>query len=465
MIRYLLLLFIFVISLSALSDQTILNRANSLMKTGSKSEKFRAYNDYKNLYLRSIMNDDIKLKIKSLDGIVKSGHELRIDISQYSSELKKTKKEHNFYSPPPKKQKVKNKSKIKIKSSHSLAYAKWNENNLILEFDKRLDVNQIKYFTLYNKKSKHYKYIFDIHTAMLHNSYNLQHKNIIRVKVAQYKPNILRLVLENDKKMNIKFKREYDKLVITVDDKIKISKSVVPFKPAYVPPKRLDRSKIIVIDSGHGGKDPGAVGYKKYQEKSVVIKIAKELKSILNKRGYKVYLTRKNDEFIKLSNRTKYANRKNADIFISIHANAVSKKQAKKVHGIECYFLAKSRSQRAKKVAAIENSADISDMNFYGKESFLNTLGSHNIVASNKLAIDLQRGMLGSLKKHYKNVYDGGVREGPFWVLVGAQMPSVLVEVGFITHPTEATRLVSSRYQKKLALGLANGLERYFLNN
>ena len=73
--------------------------------------------------------------------------------------------------------------------------------------------------------------------------------------------------------------------------------------------------------------------------------------------------------------------------------------------------------------------------------------------------------MLGSLKKSYKNVRDAGVREGPFWVLVGAQMPSVLVEVGFITHPTEAKRLVNSKYQKKLALGLANGVERYFLNN
>ena len=104
-------------------------------------------------------------------------------------------------------------------------------------------------------------------------------------------------------------------------------------------------------------------------------------------------------------------------------------------------------------------------MNFYGKESFLNTLSSHNIVASNKLAIDLQRGMLGSLKKSYKNVHDGGVREGPFWVLVGAQMPSVLVEIGFISHPTESRRLVTSKYQKKLAYGLADGIERYFANS
>ena len=100
-----------------------------------------------------------------------------------------------------------------------------------------------------------------------------------------------------------------------------------------------------------------------------------------------------------------------------------------------------------------------------GAESFLNTLSSHNIIAANKLAIDLQRGMLGSLNKSYKDVHDGGVREGPFWVLVGAQMPSVLVEVGFISHPEEAKRLIDSKYQEQLALGLANGVERYFLNN
>ncbi|HIP60415.1 MAG TPA: N-acetylmuramoyl-L-alanine amidase, partial [Campylobacterales bacterium] len=102
---------------------------------------------------------------------------------------------------------------------------------------------------------------------------------------------------------------------------------------------------------------------------------------------------------------------------------------------------------------------------YYGKQSFLNTINSHNIVASNKLAIDLQRSALAALQRKYKNVKDVGVREGPFWVLVGAQMPSVLVEVGFITHPNEARRLVNKRYQKTMAEGLANGIERYFLNN
>ena len=176
-------------------------------------------------------------------------------------------------------------------------------------------------------------------------------------------------------------------------------------------------------------------------------------------------MTRDRDRFIKLRNRTKFANEKHADIFVSIHANAVSRKHAKQAQGIECYFLSTSRSDRAKKVAEMENSADLEDMNFYGKECLLNTINSHNIIAANKLAIDLQRGALSSLKKRYKNVKDAGVREGPFWVLVGAQMPAVLVEVGFITHPTEAKRLASRKYQHTMAVGLANGVERYFLHN
>jgi len=465
MIRHLLILLIFAIYAQALSDAEIIKRADGFMKTSNKSNQFRAYNDYKNLYLRAIINENQKLKFTALKGIVKSGNSLRIDVSQYEKELEKAKK--TTYKKLPKVKKKENKDKkkdIRLTSSHKLSSVKWSGNQLVLSFDKKLNSKQINYFTLYDKKTKRYKNIFDIHASMLKKSYNLRKEGITRVKLAQYNSSTLRLVFEHTKKLNVRFKQSSNEVVITVKSlKSKSQKSSVESK--YISPKRLDRNKVIVLDPGHGGKDPGAVGYKKYREKIVVMQIAKELKSILKSRGYKVYMTRDKDKFIKLSQRTKYANKKDADIFISIHANAVDKKNANKAHGIECFFLSKSRSSRAKKVAAKENSADMSEMNFYGKQSFLNTLSSRNIVASNKLAIDLQRGMLGSAKKIYKNVKDAGVREGPFWVLVGAQMPSVLVEVGFITHPTEARRLVEKRYQKSLAIGMANGIERYFLNN
>jgi len=447
------------VSLHALSNSAILKRADGFMKTNSKSNQFRAYNDYKNLYLRSIMDDNEKLKINALKGIVNSGNKLHIDITQYSKELLALKPKSKI-----KTSKTKSKKKnIKVRSSHKLKYVNFKDDEIVLEFDKPLTSKQVNYFTLYDKKKKYYKYIFDIHASMLTRSKALRKKDVKRIKLAQFKPSTLRLVIENDKKLKVRFTKDLKKLIINIKHSTKITSHAKSVRKVSTP-LRLDRDKTIVIDAGHGGKDPGAVGYKRYREKIVVIDIAKQLRSILKSRGYKVYMTRDRDKFVKLSNRTKYANKKDADIFISIHANAVPKKNAHKVHGVECYFLSKSRSSRAKRVAAKENSADLSDMNFYGKQSFLNTINSHNIIASNKLAIDLQRGMLGSLAKSYKNVHDGGVREGPFWVLVGAQMPSVLVEVGFISNPAEAKRLVNSKYQKQLAHGLADGVERYFAN-
>ena len=434
------------------------------MKSSNKSNYFRAYNDYKNLYLRSIMLEDKNLKISALKGIVSSGTRLHIDISQYSNELSALKPK-SVYKKKPQVKKVIAKKIIpkKVKSSHRLEYIKFINDELVLQFDKVLSTKQINYFTLYDPKNKQYRYVFDIHASMLKGSQTIRKKGIKRIKLAQYKPSTLRLVIEDTKKVRVKFSKRGDRLAIRINDAKAFKKATTNFKSTLLSPP--DRNRVIVIDAGHGGKDPGAVGYKKYREKIVVFSVAKELKKLLRSRGYTVYMTRDRDKFIKLSKRTQYANKRNADIFVSIHANSVAKENAHKAQGIECYFLSKSKSSRAKKVAAKENSADLSDMNFYGKESFLNTLNSHNIVASNKLAIDLQRGMLGALKKKYKHVKDGGVREGPFWVLVGAQMPSVLVEIGFISHPTEAKRLVQTSYQKTLAYGLANGIERYFSNS
>ncbi|WP_372999147.1 N-acetylmuramoyl-L-alanine amidase [Sulfurimonas sp.] len=465
MVRLLSLFLILVISLYAQSNSELLKRADGFMKSGSKSNQFRAYNDYKNLYLRAIMAEDGKLRASALKGIVKSGNKLHIDVSQYSKELSKIKIKTSYQAPKSKPiQKSKSKN-IKVQSSHKLKSVRWKDDKLVLKFDKKLRSNQINYFTLYDGENERYRYIFDIHASMLTESQNLIKKGINRIKLGQYDTNTLRLVIENSKKVEIRFKKESTQLVInmrssTIKSEAKISNDI----PKTTFPQRADRDKVIVIDAGHGGKDPGAVGYKNYREKVVVYKISQELKRILRSRGYKVYMTRDRDKYVKLSKRTEYANNKNADIFVSIHANAVGRKNANKVHGIECYFLSPSRSKRAERVAAKENSADLSEMNRYGKDTFLNFLNSHKIVASNKLAIDLQRGMLGSLNKKYK-VKDGGVREGPFWVLVGAQMPAVLVEVGFISHPTEAKRLVDSKYRKTMALGLANGIERYFAKN
>ena len=461
MMRFFVVLVFIATTLFGLSNYEILKRADSYMKTGVKSDQFRAYNDYKNLYLRAIIKDDQRLKRDALKGIILGGKKLHIDVMQYEKEYKALKKKSIYNKPTPKQNKVSKKSQqIKIKSSHKLKNISWYNDKLILKFDKKLRKNQINYFTLYDKKTKSYKYVFDIHASMLSKSQTLRKEGIKRIKIAQYKPNTLRLVIQNDKKVKIRFNRNMKKLTIGITTKSKKRKP----KKIYTP-RIKDKKKIIVIDAGHGGKDPGAIGYKRYREKVVVLKIAQYLKDILRYRGYKVYMTRDSDKFIKLSNRTALANKKSANLFISIHANAVPKRNAKKAYGIECYFLSPSRSDRAEKVAEQENTADISEMNRYSKHSLFKFLNHAKTIASHKLAIDLQRGMLGSLNAHYKGVKDGGVREGPFWVLVGAQMPAVLVEVGFITNPNEAKRLVNNSYRKRMAIGLADGVERYFLNN
>jgi len=450
MVRFLLVLSVFIVSLYALSDVGTLKRADGLLKTHAKNSHFRAYNDYKNIYLRSVMNGDKKLRIRSLKGIIKSGNKLHIDISRYKKELSKSiTKSH------------KKTKKVYVHKSTRLKSAKVISDKLILIFDKKLTNKQINYFKIYDAKKRRYRYVFDVH-AILTKNYKLKKTGINKIRIAQYNLKTIRIVIEDSEKIKINFVKKDKKLQININSKkISIDKN----KNKIHTPKRADRDKIIVIDPGHGGKDPGAIGYKKYREKIVVYKISKYLKNILQSRGYKVYMTRYRDKFIKLKYRTKYANRKKADIFVSIHANAVPRRNIKKAYGIETYFLSPSRSKRAEKVAAKENSSDLGAMNSYGKKSFLNFLNHRKIIASNKLAIDLQRGMLGALNKKYKNVKDGGVREGPFWVLVGAQMPAVLVEVGFISNPKEAKRLVNDKYRKTMALGLADGIERYFANN
>ncbi|MCD8477594.1 MAG: N-acetylmuramoyl-L-alanine amidase [Sulfurospirillum sp.] len=227
----------------------------------------------------------------------------------------------------------------------------------------------------------------------------------------------------------------------------------------------LNRHKIIVIDAGHGGKDAGAIGYKKKMEKHLVLDMALQLGTELKRRGYKVYYTRQRDVFINLRDRTKVANDKNADLFISLHANAAPN-EAKKLSmkGLETFFLSPDRSERSKNVAALENKSDIEEMDYYSKETFLNVFNREKIILSNKAAIDIQSNMLKSVKQHY-SVDDGGVREAPFWVLVGATMPSVLIEIGYITNPEEATNMHNPQYQKLIVQGISEGLDQYFINN
>ncbi|MFP6077153.1 N-acetylmuramoyl-L-alanine amidase [Helicobacter pylori] len=225
------------------------------------------------------------------------------------------------------------------------------------------------------------------------------------------------------------------------------------------------KHKKIVLDAGHGGKDCGAMSANLVCEKDIVLEVVKFLHKELKKRGYSVLLTRDKDIYIDLVARTELANRKSADLFISVHANSIPKYSTSNAHGIETYFLSTARSERARKVAEQENKDDVNLMDYFSKSLLLNSLNTQRLIVSNKLAIDVQYGMLQSIRKNYPDVVDGGVREGPFWVLAGALMPSILIEIGYNSHAIESKRIQSKPYQKILAKGIADGIDSFFSKN
>ncbi len=232
----------------------------------------------------------------------------------------------------------------------------------------------------------------------------------------------------------------------------------------FIKTKRKKHKKI-VLDAGHGGKDCGAMSANLVCEKDIVLEVVKFLHKELKKRGYSVLLTRDKDVYIDLVARTELANRKSADLFISVHANSVPKRSTSNAHGIETYFLSTARSERARKVAEQENKDDVNLMDYFSKSLLLNSLNTQRLIVSNKLAIDVQYGMLQSVRKNYPDVVDGGVREGPFWVLAGALMPSILIEIGYNSHAIESKRIQSKPYQKILAKGIADGIDSFFSKN
>ncbi|OLR50348.1 N-acetylmuramoyl-L-alanine amidase family protein [Helicobacter pylori] len=225
------------------------------------------------------------------------------------------------------------------------------------------------------------------------------------------------------------------------------------------------KHKKIVLDAGHGGKDCGAMSANLVCEKDIVLEVVKFLHKELKKRGYSVLLTRDKDIYIDLVARTELANKKSADLFISVHANSIPKRSTSNAHGIETYFLSTARSERARKVAEQENKDNVNLMDYFSKSLLLNSLNTQRLIVSNKLAIDVQYGMLQSVRKNYPDVVDGGVREGPFWVLAGALMPSILIEIGYNSHAIESKRIQSKPYQKILAKGIADGIDSFFSKN
>lgn len=215
----------------------------------------------------------------------------------------------------------------------------------------------------------------------------------------------------------------------------------------------------IVIDPGHGGKDFGAPGYLKgVHEKKIALAIAKKLaKKIRKKLGAEVIMTRSGDQYLTLEERTALANTKNADLFISIHTNSARNREA---YGIETFFLNLATDDDAILVAARENAT--SKKNISDLQTILSDLMQNaKINESSRLAGIMQKTLYSHMKKRYSKIKSKGVKQAPFYVLLGAQMPAVLIETSFISNPRECRRLVDKKYQDQLCEGIVEGIRRY----
>ncbi len=215
----------------------------------------------------------------------------------------------------------------------------------------------------------------------------------------------------------------------------------------------------IVLDPGHGGKDKGATGPGGVHEKNVTLAIALELKSLIEEKlNCQVFLTRTKDRYVSLEERTAFANAHKADLFVSIHTNA---NEDKSLTGTETYFLNFSKDKESARVAALENATStkrISDLETILHDLMRNT----KIKESSQLATAVHRQVVKHIRaKEQERVRDLGVKQAPFCVLIGAEMPCILIETAFITNPKEETRLKDKEFQKELAKGIASGLEVY----
>ena len=213
----------------------------------------------------------------------------------------------------------------------------------------------------------------------------------------------------------------------------------------------------VVLDPGHGGNDPGATGPTGLKEKDVTLAIAHKVAPVLARSGVEITLTRDDDRFVTLEERTARANAFGADLFVSIHCNAAENRARK---GVETYVLDTTANETAGKVAARENGASAGASNEVAQLLASMRLADQ-ATRSTRLAELMQRAGMASLSSQFENVTDGGVHRAGFYVLVGARMPAVLLETGYISNAVEEQRLGSADYQQRVADAIANAIKAY----
>jgi N-acetylmuramoyl-L-alanine amidase len=322
------------------------------------------------------------------------------------------------------------------------------------------------FFDLKNTKlAKGVRRTFEINSALVKSA-----------RIGQYSYDTARIVFDlQSKSYNFKVTNLEDppRLVIDIYTRGAKDKATSDLSAEMKPDDAVSPSKLqmerfvkrtVVIDAGHGGHDPGAVGPSGLYEKNVVLDIAMRVREIMKKDYpfYNVILTRDSDVFIPLPERAEIANRNSADLFVSVHANSSTNRKA---GGIETYLLNWSNDAEALKVAARENAISLKKMKQMKGELgvILASLERESKRdESVKVAGSIQNSLASSVGQKYPDVNDLGVKQALFYVLVGAKMPSTLVEVSFISNPKEEKLLAGESYRQFLARSIADGIHKYF---
>jgi N-acetylmuramoyl-L-alanine amidase len=323
-----------------------------------------------------------------------------------------------------------------------------------------IDVGKLREYTFNELKSPDRLYV-DVYQAKLNSILNgqvfpVKDDYISQIRLAQKSVSTVRCVVDLD------LQKAYYR-VWHLPDPFRIIIDIYPSKTSKTSPPSMIRQlglviNRIVIDPGHGGEDPGCIGRSGLKEKDIVLDVAKRLKNILeSKEKMEVILTRESDIFIPVENRTVVANQSQADLFISIHANA---SRNRNLRGVETFYLNLSQDSSVIETAVQENATSSTNISRMG-ETIKKILQNSKIPESKDLAETIQDNLVRCLSQKYKGVNNLGVKGGPFWVLIGADVPSILAEISFLSHPEEESRLKSSQYLELVAQGIYEGIMEY----
>ncbi len=454
------------------ADDSIYRRAEIRLR--KLNEKDLAYSDYLTIVHRYSKSDMYSKARSSLDKMDRSGATSKITAHEKPSGTIVPAKT----SSPTDTKSTSRAKLLSVRYTSSESYTR-----VVLDLDEEV---RYRYQILNPNQSvnRPHRLYVDLENTVLgkgvHKATNVADGILKDIRSAQRDPRTTRVVLDFNSMQDYKiFPLENPfRLVIDVQAP-EAGKAAVSNKPVqrqahneskpqkYKPPKESKKMagdlleqlgltfKTIMIDPGHGGKDPGASA-NGLKEKNVNLRFAKILAAKLKKAGFNVLYTRTTDVFIPLEERTAMANIKKADMFISVHCNA---HRSSKINGIETYTLNLARNRNAVRVAARENAVSakrISDLQVILTDLMLNS----KMKESKDLANNIHNRSLTNIRKKW-SVKDQGVREAPFYVLMGAKMPSVLIELGYLTNRTEAKRLNSDSYLSYLADGIVKGVLEY----